>query len=277
GHTPLGTEAAAKATTREDLAALWKKAAVPSNSALVSAGDLTEDQARGLAEEYFGAWNGAHFTAPVPEAPAPPSPAVYASDKPGSPQTMLFAVGVGAARTTPDFAPLTVMNTIFGGLFSSRLNMNLREQHGYTYGARSRFDYRRGVGSFWAAAPVKTGDTGAATQEIFSELKKMGGGDVTEEELKLAKDNYTQSLVGRFQTTQTLAGTFAALHMFGLPADYFEKLPPTIEAVNAADVRRVAQKYIDPSHMFVVAVGDRAKIEPELSKLNVGAVQVAAQ
>jgi zinc protease len=277
GFTPLGTEEATQSTTREDLAGLWKKTAVPSNSALVIAGDFTENQARGLAQKYFGTWSGDGFTAPIPKAPAPPSPAVYVSDKPGSPQTMLFAVGVGAARTTPDFAPLTVMNTIFGGLFSSRLNMNLREQHGYTYGARSRFDYRRGVGSFWAAAPVKTADTGAATQEIFSELKKMAGGDVTAEELKLAKDNYNQSLVGRFQTTQQLAGTFAALHMFGLPADYFEKLPPTIEVVSAADVHRVAQKYIDSAHMFVVAVGDRAKIEPELAKLNIGTVQVAAQ
>jgi len=277
GFTPLGTEEATKAATREDLLGIWKKTAVPSNSALVIAGDLTEDQARALAQKYFGGWTGDGFTAPVPSSPAPPSPAVYISDKPGSPQTMLFAVGVGAARTTPDFAPLTVMNTTLGGLFSSRLNMNLREQHGYTYGARSRFDYRRGVGPFWAAAPVKTGDTGAATQEIFSELKKMAGGDVSNDELKLAKDNYNQSLVGRFQTTQQLAGTFAALHMFGLPPDYFEKLPPTIQAVSPAEVHRVAQKYIDPAHMFVVAVGDRAKIEPELAKLNIGAVQVAKQ
>ena len=242
GFTPLGTEEATKAAKREDLLGLWKKTAVPSNSALVIAGDLTEDQARGLAQKYFGGWTGEAFSAPVPPAPAPPSPAVYVSDKPGSPQTMLFVVGVGAARTTPDFAPLTVMNTIFGGLFSSRLNMNLREQHGYTYGARSRFDYRRGVGSFWAAAPIKTADTGAATQEIFSELKKMAGGNVSDEELKLAKDNYNQSLVGRFQTTQQLAGTFAALHMFGLPTDYFQKLPPTIEAVGAPDVHRVAEE-----------------------------------
>ena len=105
----------------------------------------------------------------------------------------------------------------------------------------------------------------------------MAGGNVSDEELKLAKDNYNQSLVGRFQTTQQLAGTFAALHMFGLPTDYFQKLPPTIEAVGAPDVHRVAEKYIDPSHMFVVAVGDRAKIEPELAKLNIGAVQVAKE
>ena len=138
GFTPLGTEEATKAAKREDFLGLWKKTAVPSNSALVIAGDLTEDQARGLAQKYFGGWTGEAFSAPVPPAPAPPSPAVYVSDKPGSPQTMLFVVGVGAARTTPDFAPLTVMNTIFGGLFSSRLNMNLREQHEATPTARAR-------------------------------------------------------------------------------------------------------------------------------------------
>jgi zinc protease len=277
GQISLGTETSNKAITRDDLMALWKKTFVPSGSALVLAGDLTEAQAHSLAEKYFGDWKGDKFTVDVPAVPAAPSKAIYIADRPGSPQTTLLAVGEGTTRTTPDYVPLTMMNTVLGGLFSSRLNMNLREKHGYTYGARSVFDYRRGTGSFWAGASVRTDATGPATQEIFSELQRMRDTEVSAEELKLAKDYYSQSLVGRFQTTDQLAGTFGDLHIYGLPADYYQKLPPQIDAVTAADVHRVAQKYVDPAHMFVVAVGDRAKIEPELQKDNVGAVQVAPQ
>ncbi len=277
GYTPLGTEAANKAITREDLTSLWKKTFVPSGAALVLAGDLTEAQARAFAEKYFGAWKGEGFAAPLPATPAAPAPAIYIWDKPGVPQTSLLAVGVGTSRSTPDYVPLTVMNTVLGGLFSSRLNMNLREKHAYTYGGRSVFDYRRGAGYFWAGGAIRTDATAAATQEIFSELNRMRDTEVTADELKLAKDNYSQSLVGRFQTVDQLAGTFGALHVYGLPVDYFEKLPPAIDAVTVADVHRVAQKYIDPAHMFVVAVGDRGKIEPELQKLNLGPVQVVSQ
>lgn len=277
GHTPVGTEASNKAITREEMVALWKKTFVPAGAGLVLAGDLTQEEARALAEKYFGEWKGESFTAPVPATPEPPSPGVYISDHPGATQTVLVAVGLGTQRTTPDYVPLTVMNTVLGGLFSSRLNMNLREKHGYTYGARSTFDFRRGAGAFWAGGSIRGDATGAATQEIFNELKRMKETDVSAEELKLAKDNYSQSLVGRFQTTRQLAGTFGALHVFGFPADYFEKLPAAIEAVSGADVHRVAQKYIDPTHMFVVAVGDRAKTEAELQKANVGTVQAVAQ
>jgi zinc protease len=277
GYTPLGTEAANKAFTREDLTGLWKKTFVPSSAALVLAGDLTEAQARALAEKYFGEWKGEDFTARVPATPAAPSPGVYLSDRPGSPQTTLLAVGLGTQRTTPDYVPLTVMNTVLGGLFSSRLNMNLREKHGYTYGGRSVFDFRRGTGYFWAGGSIRTDATGPATQEIFNELNRMRDMEVSAEELKLAKDNYSQSLVGRFQTVGQLTSTIGGLHVYGLPADYYEKLPPAIDAVSAAEVLRVARKYIDPAHMFVVAVGDRAKIEPEMQKLNAGAVQIAPQ
>jgi zinc protease len=277
GFTPEGTEASNKAITRDDLTGLWKKTYVPAGAALVLAGDLTEAEAHGLVQKYFGEWRGENTTATAPAAPATPAPGVYLYDKPGSAQTVLLAVGAGTERTTPDYVPLTVMNTILGGLFSSRLNMNLREQHGYTYGARSTFDMRRGPGIFWAGGGMKTGDTAAATEEIFKELKKMKDTDVSADELKLAKDNYSQSLVGRFQSTGQLVITFGALHVYGLPVDYFEKLPPTIETVGAADVHRVAEKYIDPAHMFVVAVGDKGKIEGDMGKLGLGEVKAAGE
>jgi zinc protease len=270
GFTPEGTETSNKAITRDDMTALWKKTYVPAGAALVMAGDVTEAQARALAEKYFGDWHGENAAAAAPGAPAMPSPGVYLYDKAGSAQTILLAVGAGTARTTPDYVPLTVMNTILGGLFSSRLNMNLRELHGYTYGARSTFEMRRGPGIFWAGGGIKTSDTAAATEEIFKELKKMKETEVSADELKLAKDNYSQSLVGRFQSTGQLVITFGALHVYGLPVDYFEKLPPAIEAVGAGDVHRVAEKYINPDHMFVVGVGDRGKIEGDMAKLGLG-------
>lgn len=274
GYVSIGTEESNKAVTRDDLTALWKKTFVPSNSALILAGDITEAQAREFAEKYFGKWSGAKFTASISPTPAAPAPSVFIADRPGSPQTALLAVGLGTQRTTPDYVPLTVMNAALGGLFSSRLNMNLREKHGYTYGGQSRFDFRRGAGYFFAGGFIRTDATGPATQEIFNELNRMRDSDLDADELKLAKDFYAHSLTGRFQTTGQLAGTFSSLFVYGLPADYYAKLPAAIEAVSAADVRRVAEKYIDPAHTFVVAVGDREKIQPELEKLNLGAVQV---
>ncbi len=274
GYVSIGTEESNKAITREDLTASWKQTFAPSNAALVLAGDITEAQARKLAEKYFGEWKGPRFAAPIPETPQPPSPAVLISDRPGSPQTALLAVGLGAPRTTPDYVPLTIMNAALGGLFSSRLNMNLREKHGYTYGGTSRFDFRRGAGYYFAGGFIRTDATGPATQEIFNELKRMRDTDIGADELKLAKDFYAHSLIGRFETTGQLAGTFGSLFVYGLPTDYYQKLPAAIEAVSATDVRRVAEKYIDPAHTFVVAVGDREKIELELKKLDVGAVQV---
>ena len=167
------------------------------------------------------------------------------------------------------------MNTALGGLFSSRINMNLREKNGYTYGAGSVFQFRRGPGPFFTGTSVRTDVTAPAVHEIFNEFDRMRATDVSAEELKIAKDSFARSLPGLFETTGQAAQSVAQLFIHNLPLDYYRSLPAKIDAVTAADVRRVAGQYLLPDSMVIVAVGDRSKIEPELSKLNLGKIEAS--
>ncbi|HUR36560.1 MAG TPA: pitrilysin family protein [Terriglobales bacterium] len=274
GFIDLGTEAATKAMTRNDLSGFWSKGFVPGNAALVVAGDITAAEVRALATKYFGEWKGSATTVRAPEAAASANRNIIIVDKPGSPQTQLRVGSPGIARSNPDYVAVDVMNTTLGGLFSSRINMNLREKNGYSYGAFSRFFARRGPGPFYVGSGVRTDVTGPAVKEIFNEIDKMVGVDVSTEELAIAKDSIARSLPGNFETTPSAAGSIAELFVYSLPIDYYRALPAKIQAINAADVKNAASKYLKPQSMVVVAVGDRAKIEPELKKLNLGPVEV---
>ncbi len=270
GSPVLGTEASNKAITRDDMLAFWKRGYVPSNSILAVAGDLSETALTELANKYFGAWSGPAFTTKVPATPASPAPATLIVDKPGAPQTFLAVTGLGASRTTPDYVPLEVMNTALGGLFSSRINMNLREEHGYTYGAFSTFQYRRGVGPFLAAAGVRTDSTAPATKEMLNEIKRIRESELTADELTKAKDSFSKTLVANFETVEATSSTIGLQGVFGLPLTYYRDLPAEITKVNSADTLRVAKQYLHPDAMIVVAVGDRAAIEPKMKELHVG-------
>ena len=195
-------------------------------------------------------------------------------DKPGSPQTTLLALGLGAPRNTPDYAAIREMNSILGGLFSSRLNMNLREKNGYTYGAQSGFFFYRSGGPFFSFSQVRTDVTAPAAKEMFAELDRIHTNPATPEELKLAKDNSLRSLPGRFQTASDQASLMSELFIYGLPNDYFQNLPAAYEAVTPEAVAKAAQDYIHPQSLVVVAVGDRAKIQPDLEKLNLGPIEI---
>jgi zinc protease len=159
-------------------------------------------------------------------------------------------------------------------LFSSRLNMNLREQHGYTYGAFSVFAYRRGPGLFGAGGSIRTDATAPAVQETFKELERIRTAPLSPEELKFAKGAFALSLAGYFETTDFTSNAMGDIFTYDLPLDYYNRLPAQIEKVNAQDVQRVANAYIHPETSVVIAAGDRAKIEPELKKLSLGPVQV---
>ncbi|MEO5936817.1 MAG: insulinase family protein, partial [Terriglobales bacterium] len=195
-------------------------------------------------------------------------------DKPGAPQTQLRIGSPGIARSNPDYVPLDVINTTLGGLFSSRINMNLREKNGYSYGAGSRFIARRGEGPFFVGTGVRTDVTAPAVKEIFAEIERMVATRVTDDELATAKDSIARSLPGNFETTPSAANSIADLFVYGLPADYYRALPARIQAVSAAEVQRVSGKYLRPANMVVVGVGDRAKIGPELKKLDLGPVEL---
>jgi zinc protease len=170
--------------------------------------------------------------------------------------------------------PVQVMNAILGGLFSSRINLNLREVHGYTYGAGSGFVYRRSRGPFYVSTMVRTDSTAPSVKEIFSELEGMRASQVKPEELSMARETLIRNLTGIFETTNATAGTMSNLFTYGLPLDYYRTLPEKIGGVTAAEIQRVAQKYIAPDQMVIVVVGDRTAVEPELRKLNLGPVEV---
>jgi zinc protease len=164
------------------------------------------------------------------------------------------------------------MNLAFGGLFSSRVNLNLREAHGYTYGAFSFFSFRRGAGPFAIGGAIRTDVTAPAISEIFKEVDRMRSEPPSAEELAMAKDAYARSLAGNFEEAREAAATIGNLFVYGLPLDYYRTLPSKIDAVTAADVSRVARERLTPESMVVVGVGDVAKIQPEITKLNLGSV-----
>jgi zinc protease len=273
GYIELGTADSNKSITRDDMWNFWKAGYVPSNAALLVAGDITENELRTLAEKYFGKWSGQPSPFHRPEVQSDTARRIVIVDKPGAPQTALRIGHVGVARSNPDYVPLEVMNLGLGGLFSSRINMNLREKNGYTYGAGTTFVYRRGQGPFFASSGVRTNVTAPAVKEVFNELQRMRTTRMTDDELKTAKDSFARSLAGFFETTGQTVGTINSLFVYNLPLDFYNTLPTRIEAVTAADVQRVASKYLNPDAALVVAVGDRSKIEAELRKLNLGPVE----
>ena len=273
GYSEVGTEASVKALSKDDMAAFWKQNFVPNNAALVVAGDISMDELRMLAEKSFGGWQAGTPAQPALGAPTTTTAKVVVVDKPGSPQTQVRVASIGAARSSPDFRPMQVMNLALGGLFSSRINMNLREQHGYTYGASSQFSFRRAPGPFQVASGVRTDVTGPAVTEIFKEVRGMVERPVSEEELKKAKDSMSNSLPGAFESSANAVSNFSNVFIYDLGLDYYTRYAEQVNAVTAEQTLAAARKYLVPGSMIVVAVGDKAKIEPQLKKLNLGAIE----
>ena len=274
GYSEIGTEAALKSLSRADMEGFWKQNFVPNNAALVVAGDISMAELKALAEKAFGGWQKGTPAQPALGAPATTSARVVIVDKPGSPQTQLRVASIGAPRSSPDFRPLQVMNLALGGLFSSRINMNLREDHGYTYGASSQFSFRRAAGPFQIASGVRTDVTGPAVDEIFKEVRGMIDKPVSAEELKKAKDSLANSLPGAFESSANAVNNFSNVFIYNLGLDYYTRYAEQVNAVTTDQALAVSKKYLVPANMVVIAVGDRAKIEPELKKLNLGMVEI---
>jgi zinc protease len=274
GFTELGTEAGVKGMTRDDMLAFWKQNFVPNNAALVVAGAITERELRDLATKAFGAWTQGTPVKPALGAPETTPAKLVLVDIPGAPQTQLRAAALGAARSTPDYPSTEVMNMLLGGLFTSRVNLNLREDKGFTYGAFSIFQYRKTPGAFFVTTPVRTDATGPSVQEIFKELARMQNEAVTPAELNLGRDSLVRSLPGAFETTLSTVGTNANLYVYDLGMDYYAKYPAAIAGVTPASIQDAAKRYLSANRFVLIAVGDRAKIEPQLRKLNLGAVEI---
>jgi len=268
GFAEIGTAASLKAMSADRLRAFWQQNFVPNNAALVVAGDITMAELRPLAEKAFGAWQRGTPARPALTAPEHAASKVVIVDRPGAPQTQLRVAMIGAARSAPDFRPAQVMNTAFGGLFSSRINMNLREKNGYTYGASSQFVFRKAPGPFQVASGVRTDVTGAAAVEMIQELKGMSAAAMPADELKRAKDSLAYSLPGAFETSAGTVASLANIYTYDLPKDYYATYAESVYAVTADQALAAAKNYLVADHFVVVAIGDRSKIEADLRKLN---------
>ncbi|HEY7450419.1 MAG TPA: pitrilysin family protein [Vicinamibacterales bacterium] len=274
GFTELGTEASNRAMTRDDLQKFWAQNLVPNNAALVVSGQITLEEMKVLAEKAFGSWQSGTPAQPSLGQPATTAARVVIVDRPGAPQTQLRVASIGVPRSTPDYESVRVMNEALGGLFSSRINLNLREQHGYTYGASSQFVFRRSAGPFLIASGVRTDVTAPAVTEIFKEVRRMRETTLTPEELTLAKESLVRSLPSEFETSSRVTSSTATLFIYDLGLDYYMKFAGRLAGITADGVRAAAQKHLVPEQLLVVAAGDRARIEPELGKLNLGATEL---
>lgn len=276
GTSANGLPPAIEAFTVADMQAFYRAHYRPDNATLIVVGDVTPAALMPILEKAFGSWKAegmAPLVAEVPMAPQLKSRQVYIVDKPGAPQSQIRIGWVGVARSTADYAGLQVLNTILGGSFTSRLNQNLREDKGYSYGASSAFDMRMSAGPFLAASGVQSDKTGPAIQEFFNELTDISK-PIPAEELTKAKNYVALGFPGEFETTGDLARKLEDLVVYGLPEDTYAKFVGAVTSVTAADLQKLAARYIQPDKMAVVVVGDRSQIEGPIRQLNLGPVNI---
>ena len=274
GAPSLGTEASVASLTTGDLQSYYQTNFKPNNATLIVVGDITPGQVEQKINNLFGNWQRGDIPQiNYSEPPKSAATTVYLIDKPGAAQSSFRIGAVGVPRSTQDYFALTVMNTILGGSFTSRLNQNLRETRGYTYGAGSRFDMRRAAGPFLASAEIVTAKSDSALIEFMKELNGIRQ-LVPPAELSRAKRYLQLQLPGNFETTPQIAAALVPVALYGLPLDYYNNYVQSVEGVTQADVARVAQQYINPGSLAVVIVGDRKTIEAGLKAVNVGPIAI---
>jgi zinc protease len=273
GVSAIGDEPAIRSLSVEDLQRFFSRYYRPNNAFLVVVGDVNVQLMKPKLETVFGGWKaGTVAPVPFPAITQKEKRTVTLVDKPGAAQTEMRIGRVGSPRVTDDYYALVVLNTIFGGSFSSRLNQNLREAHGYTYGASSSFAFRLQAGPFLAGASVHTAKTDSALMELLKELDGIMK-PVPAEELDRAKNYVALGFPGDFQTVHDIALRLEEMMMYDLPETYFNTYIGRILAVTKEDVQRVAKKYMDPEKMTVVLVGDRKEIQEKIVTMKLGPMQ----
>jgi zinc protease len=270
GHPAIGDEDSVNGVKATDVRHFYESFYRPNNATLIVVGDVKPATIMTKLERAFGAWvKGDVPTVDIPAAGNRAQGGIYIVDRPGSAQSVINIGQVGVARSTPDYFPLLVLNTMLGGQFVSRVNLNLREDKGYTYGARTSFDYRRGAGPFSASAGVFTNVTKESVAEFMKELRGVRGDiPITEKELEFSKQAIIRGFPRGFETPNQMANRLSDVVLYGLPDDYFNSYIQKVQAVTLGDVRRVANEHLDPARMAIVVVGDRKVIEPGLRSLD---------
>ncbi len=263
GH-PYGrqrTPQSVQALTRDDVVAFHHAHFVPSNALLVISGDVTPAQAQQMAQEHFGSWTGG----PAPEdrfstVPSRAGTEIYLVHRPNSVQSSIYVGHAGIAADDPDYYAVQVLNMVLGLSGDSRLEEVLRGQHGWTYGARSRYSRALGGGTYLASTDVRVAVTDSALAELMVQLRRIRDEAVPQAELDRAKSFLVASFPGSVETPGQAAGSLASTRLLGLPADHLTSYPQRIAAVTAADVQRVAREFVRPDAAVIVVVGDGAQI-----------------
>jgi zinc protease len=269
GHPVGGREASISLLGRDDLVSHHASAFIGARPTLVVVGDIAAEQVARQVEAALGGWRGggAPMGDPIDGAVRKPT-AIYLVDKPGAAQSVIAAGQVTVSRAHPDYLPLVVMNMAFGGQFTARLNMNLREDKGYTYGYRSRFDWRKGASNFAAGGAVQTAVTRESLVETLREFRDLcGERPIGAEEFEKARLGLVRGFPPTFETPGQVLRRLIELVHYALPDDYFSSQVERLQAVTLEDVRRVAEQHVDPSALSITVVGDRAAIEGPLKEL----------
>lgn len=270
-------ETTIKAVTRDDVVAFHREYFHPARAIVTVVGDVSAASVKSTIEKALAGWTGSGQkpSFDYPAIPERRATAIYLVDKPGSAQSV-FNIGLpGPPRNTPDYMPLQVMNFILGGHFQSRLNANIREEKGYSYGVNSGFAFGKGPGPFRAGGDVVSEKTDAALIEFMKELRGIQGErPITDEEMKTAKETLVQRLPSLFGSVSSIASTITSLYVNDLPADYYQTYAKAVSAVTKEDVLRVAKKYIDLDHLNVVIVGDRKAVEPPLKATGIAPIVI---
>ena len=276
GTGAMGTEANVQSLSSSDLRAFHAAWYQPANATLIVVGDVRPDAVLPDIEKHFGSWKAGASLArrvPVPAAPQLARGQIYLVHKPDAEQSQIRIGWVGVPRSTSDYFPLLVMNTVLGGSFTSRLNQNLREEHGYSYGASSGFDMRLSPGPFVAAAGVQTDKTAEALREFFNELAAITK-PIGADEIAKARNYIALGFPSEFESSGDLSRRLEELIVYQLPDDYFERYVASVQAVTADAAQKAAATYIQPPRFAVVVVGDRNVIEAGIRALDLGPVRV---
>lgn len=277
GHLPIGSEGSLRGLMIRDISSFHRRAYVPSKVTLIAVGDAPREMLTSALARAFEDWR-AESPDPIPEPdtfppPAPPSSRLAVVHRSAAAQSELRIGHVALARQSPDYHGALVANMILGGQFVSRINMNLREDKGYTYGARTAFEFRRAPGPFVLHASVQADATAAALRESIGEIRAIRGDrPVTRQELELGRASLTRGYPRSFETADQIARAAAQLSLYELPDDYFTNFVPKVLALTEDEVTAIAARHIDPSRLLSVVVGDREKILPSLKALDLGDV-----
>jgi len=268
GNSVVGNADSVSRLTIDDVRRFYQQHYIPNHSSVVVSGDVDAQTAIGLVTRALGEWQpGPEPARPVLNTRPIDASRIYVIDRPQAVQSEIRVGHLGVPRSCEDYFPLSVMNAIFGGVFNSRINLNLRERHGYTYGARSQFAFRRQAGPFVVAAPVRNEVTRESVSEMLSELRRIRTGDIEDRELDDTKSYLMGVFPATVQTASDIASRLVDMELYGLPEDYFDRYRENIAAVTKEEITRVANKYLDPDRVLIVIVGSAKAIREPLGGL----------